>query len=90
MNNENVKDAVKQGVDAMFRIKAEKNFIKDLSEKIKINTYRVGKIGARIEFIVDPIVILAGLAIIYFSIEIFHMTMAQTGILTPHQQHQLP
>ncbi|MBW2064568.1 MAG: ABC transporter ATP-binding protein [Deltaproteobacteria bacterium] len=58
----------------------ESNFVKDLSEKIKLNTFDLARIRARMEFMVDPMVILAGLAILYFSVEVFHMTMAKTGM----------
>ncbi len=58
----------------------EANFIKSLSEKIKRNTYNLAKIRARMEFVVDPMVILAGLTILYLSVDVFQMTLAKTGI----------
>ena len=58
----------------------EANFIKALSEKIKRNTYNLAKIRARMEFVVDPMVILAGLTILYLSVEVFSMSLAKTGI----------
>ncbi len=58
----------------------ETRFVGNLSEKIKFSTYSLAKIRARMEFTVDPMVILAGLIILYFSVEIFNMTLAKTGI----------
>jgi len=55
-------------------------FIKSLSEKIKSNTCELAKLRAKMEFIIDPLVILAGLIILYFSVEIFGMSIAKTGI----------
>ncbi|MFC1824748.1 ABC transporter ATP-binding protein [Thermodesulfobacteriota bacterium] len=60
--------------------KKESEFIKGLSEKIRMNTFDIARIRARMEFVVDPMVIFAGLIILYFSVEIFHMTLAKTGI----------
>jgi len=59
---------------------SETDFIKGFSEKVKINTYDLVKIRARMEFMVDPMVILSGLIILYFSVEVFHMTLAKVGI----------
>ena len=58
----------------------ETAFIRELSDKIKVNTFDLARIRAKMEFMVDPMVILAGLVILYFSVEIFHMTLAKTGI----------
>lgn len=54
--------------------------IRGFSEKIRENTYKLARIRARMEFTVDPMVILAGLTILYLSSEVFHMTLAKTGI----------
>lgn len=58
----------------------ETAFVRGLSEEIKKNTYNLARIRAGIEFVVDPMVILAALTILYFSVEVFQMTLAQTGI----------
>jgi len=58
----------------------ESKFVKDLSEKIKLSTYHLARIRARMEFLVDPMVIMAGLIILYFSAEVFHMSLAKTGM----------
>jgi len=60
--------------------RSETAFVKGLSEKIKMNTYSLARIRAWMELLVDPMVILAGLIILYFSVEVFHMTLAKTGI----------
>jgi ABC-type multidrug transport system fused ATPase/permease subunit len=60
--------------------KREIGLINDFSEKIKIDSYRLTRIRARIELMIDPMVILAGLIILYFSVEVFHMGLAKTGI----------
>ncbi|MBN2125289.1 MAG: ABC transporter ATP-binding protein [Deltaproteobacteria bacterium] len=58
----------------------ETGFIRGLSERIRQDSFHIAKIRAKMEFIVDPMVILAGLSILYFSVEIFHMSLAKTGI----------
>lgn len=58
----------------------EAGLIRDLSEEIKINTYGIAKIRARMEFYIDPLVILSGLIILYLSVEVFHMSLAKTGV----------
>ncbi len=59
---------------------SEAAFVKGLSEKIRTNTYKLGRIKAKIEFLVDPMVILSGLVILYFSVEVFQLSLATTGI----------
>jgi subfamily B ATP-binding cassette protein MsbA len=59
---------------------SEAAFVKGLSEKIRTNTYQLGRIKAKIEFLVDPMVIFAGLVILYFSVEVFQLSLATTGI----------
>ncbi len=61
-------------------VEKEASFIRGLSEKIKIDSYQLSKIKAKMEFVVDPMVIVAGLTILYFSVEVFHMSLAKTGI----------
>ena len=58
----------------------ETDFIKSLTKKIKINNYTLDRIRARVEFMVDPLVLLSGLTILYLSVELFRMTLAQTGV----------
>ena len=60
--------------------KDEAKLIEKLSEKIRDNSYALMKIKARIELMVDPMVVLAGLIILYISVEVFHMSLAKTGI----------
>ena len=59
---------------------SEAKHVNKISEKIKMSRYDLVRIKARMDFMVEPMVILAGLIILYFSIEIFHMTLAKTGI----------
>lgn len=58
----------------------EAQLIRNLSHEIRARAYSLSKIKAKMEFTVDPLVILAGLVILYFSAEVFHMTLARTGI----------
>jgi ABC-type multidrug transport system fused ATPase/permease subunit len=58
----------------------ENAFVRELSEKIRRNMYALSRIRAKMEALVDPMVIFAGLIILYFSVEVFHMTLSQTGI----------
>ena len=54
--------------------------IRDLSNKIKYNTYDLAKIRAKMEFVVDPIVIFAGLVILYLSAGVLKLSLAKTGM----------
>jgi len=84
--NEGISSAIVERLNGMRLLKLsgtekqEIDFIKELAEKIKLNSFNLGRIMARMEFTVDPMVILAGLAILYFSVQVFHMTLAKTGI----------
>lgn len=60
--------------------KDETRKIKALSEEIQLNNYHISKIRAKMEFTIDPLIILAGFIIIYFSSEVFHMSLAKIGI----------
>ena len=85
-HNEKIASSIVERLNGMRLLKTsateevEADFVEKLSEKIKIETYSLARIKARMEFFVDPIVILAGLMILYFSVEVFHMTLAKTGI----------
>ena len=84
--NEEISSSVVERLDGIRLLKlaaTEENetaFIRGLSEKIRLRTYNLVKIRAKMEFLVDPIVILAGLITLYFSVEVFHMSLAKTGI----------
>lgn len=55
----------------------EIGFIKNLSEMIKLNTFSIGKIKAKMELVIDPIVFFFVLIVIYVSVEIYRMTLSQ-------------
>jgi len=84
--NEKIASAIVERLNGIRLIKLsakeekERKRIYDLSEEIRRNTFHLAKIRARMEFIVDPMVILAGLIILYFSVGVFHMSLAKTGI----------
>ena len=84
--NEKISSAIVERLNGIKLLKLstteemETEFIRTIAERIRFHSYNLAKIKARIEFTVDPIVILAGLVILYFSIEIFDMTLAKTGI----------
>jgi ABC-type multidrug transport system fused ATPase/permease subunit len=58
----------------------ESALIKEISESIKRDTYNLFRIRARMELMIDPMSVLAGLVILYVSLEVLHMTLAETGI----------
>jgi ABC-type multidrug transport system fused ATPase/permease subunit len=58
----------------------EKEFVDGLSRNILLSTYDTSKIKARMEFTIEPMVLLAGLMILYFSVEVSHMSLAKTGM----------
>ncbi|RJR38283.1 MAG: ABC transporter ATP-binding protein [Desulfobacteraceae bacterium] len=60
--------------------RSEIDLVSGISKKIRSDMYELSKIKAKLEFMVDPMVISAGLAILYFSVEIFQMSLAETGI----------
>lgn len=84
--NERISSAIVERLNGIRFIKVsateekEIELIKRLSQKIKRSKYDLSRIRARMEFMVDPMVVLAGLIILYVSVEIFHMSLAKTGI----------
>jgi subfamily B ATP-binding cassette protein MsbA len=50
------------------------------SGRVRDHNYWLAKLMARIDLILEPIVILGGLSILYFSIEVFSLSMAQVGL----------
>jgi len=50
------------------------------SGKVRDHNYWLAKLMARIDLILEPIVVLGGLSILYFSIEVFSLSLAQVGL----------
>ncbi len=50
------------------------------SLEVRDYNFRLARLNARIDLILEPIVVLGGLAILYFSIEVFSLTLAQVGL----------
>jgi len=48
--------------------------------KVRDYNYWLAKLMARIDLILEPIVVLGGLSILYFSIEVFSLSLAQVGL----------
>ena len=84
--NERISSAIVERLNGIRFIKVsateekEIDLIRNLSQRIKLSKYDLSRIRARMEFMVDPMVVLAGLIILYVSVEIFHMSLARTGI----------
>ncbi|MBN1106866.1 MAG: ABC transporter ATP-binding protein [Deltaproteobacteria bacterium] len=58
----------------------EQRFVQDLSESIRFNMYHISRIKAKMEFMIEPIILLAGLTVLYFSVEVLEMSLAKTGM----------
>lgn len=58
----------------------EQNHHRKLSSNVKDNLYKLSKINANIELIIEPIVILSGAALVILSINYYQMTLAQIGV----------
>lgn len=58
----------------------EQRFIQQLSESIRFNMYHISKIKAKMEFMIEPIILFAGLTVLYFSVEVLQMSLAKTGM----------
>lgn len=84
--NEKISSSIVERLNGIRLIKLsamedkEVEFVKSLSDRIRLHTYDLARIRAKMEFAVDPIVILAGLVMLYFSVEVFRMSLAKTGI----------
>jgi len=50
------------------------------STKVRDHNYLLARLNARIDLILEPIVVFGGLAILYFSVEIFTLSLAQIGL----------
>lgn len=85
-NNEEISTALIERLSGMRLVRlctteeAEAAFVKGLSESIRKNAFRLAKVRARAEFVIDPMVVLAGLIILYLSVEVFAMGLAKTGV----------
>lgn len=84
--NERTSNSIVERLNGMRLIKLsgteqrEADHVGSLSEEIMQNSYHIIRIRAKTEVLVDPIVILAGLAVLYFSVEVFKMTLGETGV----------
>lgn len=58
----------------------EVNHVTMASFKVRDHNYWLAKLNARIDLILEPIVVLGGLSILYFSIEVFSLSLAQVGL----------
>lgn len=54
--------------------------VDEASLKVRDHNYWLTKLNARIDLILEPIVVLGGLTILYFSIEVFSLSLAQVGL----------
>ncbi len=54
--------------------------VEKTSIKVRDHNYWLAKLNARIDLILEPIVVIGGLAILYFSIEVFSLSLAQVGL----------
>lgn len=52
----------------------------EASGKVRDHNYWLAKLMARIDLILEPIVVLGGLTILFFSIEVFSLSLAQVGL----------
>jgi len=48
--------------------------------KVRDHNYWLAKLLARVDLILEPIVVMGGLSILYFSIEVFSLSLAQVGL----------
>ena len=58
----------------------ETQHIAGFSKSIKIGSYSIARLRAKMEFVTDPMVVLVGLTILYVSIEIYHTGLAKVGV----------
>ena len=58
----------------------ESAHVADASERVRDHNYKLAKLLARVDLFLEPIVVLGGLAILYFSIEVFSLSLAQVGL----------
>lgn len=58
----------------------ESDRVNRASCKVRDHNYWLAKLMAKIDLILEPIVVLGGLSILYFSIEVFSLSLAQVGL----------
>ena len=71
------------GIEAIKIAAAEEReakFFGQLARTLRGSSYRLLRAGARIELMIDPIVILAVLSIFYVGLEVFHLSVAFLGL----------
>jgi subfamily B ATP-binding cassette protein MsbA len=54
--------------------------VEEASGRVRDHNYWLAKLMARIDLFLEPVVVLGGLSILYFSIEVFSLSLAQVGI----------
>ncbi|EKD31722.1 MAG: ABC transporter, transmembrane region, partial [uncultured bacterium] len=59
---------------------AEIDRIKTVSARVKDHIFEMNKLNARIDLFLEPIVVLCGISLLYASVNIFSMSLAQTGV----------
>ena len=84
--NEEISSAIIERLNGIRFVKLsatedrELGFVANLSQKIRQHNVAIARIQGWMEFVVDPLVILGGLLILYFSVEVFHMGLAKTSV----------
>ncbi|MGD8386349.1 MAG: ABC transporter ATP-binding protein [Desulfobacteraceae bacterium] len=56
--------------------------VEEDSAKVRDHNYWLAKLNARIDLILEPVVVVGGLMILYFSIEVFSLSLAKVGLFT--------
>lgn len=58
----------------------ESERLKEDSEKVRDYNYWLAKLNARVDLLLEPIVVVGGIIILYLSVGVFKMTLAQVGL----------
>lgn len=58
----------------------ESRRVEDASARVRDNLYQIARLNARIDLVLEPFVVVAGLVLLFVSVAIYRMDLAQVGL----------
>ena len=60
--------------------KRESRRVADASARVRDNLYQIARLNARIDLVLEPFVVVAGLVLLFVSVTVYRMDLAQVGL----------
>ena len=58
----------------------ESRRVEDASARVRDNLYQIARLNARIDLVLEPFVVVAGLVLLFVSVTVYRMDLAQVGL----------